>query len=133
MRRREFLGVASGAAAWPVLARRSSGAFEPQRSLSCLWAQLARGPSAPGQSLKTSVIVHHESLEEGRKLPIGIERQDVGNMLVRSHDHHAAPVSIDTAHIENVVAAFQVGAKHLFVIAKPVAPLPGQKKRWHRL
>ena len=70
-------------------------------------------PDAPARASKSSVILPHEAIEEGRKLRVGIERQDVGNILVRSHDDHAAAVSIDTAHIENVVAAFQIGTEHL--------------------
>src|SRR5882757_10884059 len=80
---------------------------------------------------KASFILLHEAVEEGRKRRVGIERQDVGNILVWSHDDDAAPVSIDPAHIENVVAAFQVGAEHLLVVTKLVAALPGQEKRWH--
>src|SRR6516162_213073 len=88
-------------------------------------------PDAPARASKSSVILPHEAIEEGRKLRVGIERQDVGNILVRSHDDHAAAVSIDTAHIENVVAAFQVGTEHLLVVTKRIAALPGQEKRWH--
>jgi hypothetical protein len=45
----------------------------------------ARGqpPGAPARALKASVILLHEAVEEGRKLRVGIERQDVGNILVR--------------------------------------------------
>ena len=72
--------------------------------------------------------MHHESVEKGRKLCVSIERQNVGNILIRSHDDHTPSVSINTTHIENVVAAFQVGAEHLLVVAKLVATLPGQQK-----
>ena len=61
--------------------------------------------------------MYHESVEKGRKLCVSIERQNVGNILIRSHDDHATSVSINTTHIENVVAAFQVGAEHLLVVA----------------
>ena len=64
---------------------------------------------------------------------MGIERQDVRDKLVRPHHHHAASVSIDTAHIKNVVAAFQVGAEHFLVVAQLVAALSGQQQWWHRL
>jgi hypothetical protein len=59
--------------------------------------------------MAASVIPHHETVEEGRKLRIGIERQDVGNILVRSHDDHAALVSIDTAYIEMSLSLFRSG------------------------
>ena len=49
------------------------------------------------------------------------------------HDDHATPFSIDATHIENVVAAFQVGAEHFLVVTKPIAALPGQQKRGHAL
>src|SRR5208283_1256688 len=88
---------------------------------------------APTRAPKPLSSLLHEAVKEGRKLRVGIERQDVGNILVRSHDDHAAPVSINTARIENVVAAFQVRAEHLLVVTKLVAALPGQEKRWHSL
>ena len=55
------------------------------------------------------------------------------DVLVRSHDNHATPVSIDAPHVENVMAALQVRAEHLFVVTKPVTALPGQKERGHGL
>ena len=55
------------------------------------------------------------------------------DVLVRSHDNHATPVSIDAPHVENVMAALQVRAEHLFVVTKPVMALPGQKERGHGL
>src|SRR5580692_9839007 len=40
---------------------------------------------------------------------------------------------IDAPHVENVMAALQVRAEHLFVVTKPVMALPGQKERGHGL
>jgi hypothetical protein len=56
-------------------------------SLACLWSQLAHGPAVSrlGQSAKILSHRAHESVEEGRELRIGIERQDVGNILVRGY------------------------------------------------
>ncbi len=53
------------------------------------------------------------------------------DVLVRSHDNHATPVSIDAPHVENVGAALEVGAEHLFVVTKPIAALPGQEEGRH--
>ena len=51
------------------------------------------------------------------------------DVLVRSHDNHATPVSIDAPHVENVTAALQVRAEHLFVVTKPVTALLGRRKK----
>jgi len=40
---------------------------------------------------------------------------------------------IDAPHVENVMAALQVRAEHLFVVTKPVMALPGQKEKGHGL
>src|SRR5271166_6404458 len=74
----------------------------------------------------------HEAIEECRKLEKGIERENMRNVLIRSHDDHAAAVSIDAPQVENVVAAFQVRAEHLFIIDKPIAALSRQQERGHR-
>ena len=60
-----------------------------------------------------------------------IEWENMRDVLVRSHDNHATPVSIDTPHVENVMAALKVRAEHLFVVTKPVTALPGQKEGRH--
>jgi len=33
----------------------------------------------------------------------------MGDILVGSHNDHAAPIAIDATHVENVVAAFRSG------------------------
>ena len=87
----------------------AEASFDPVAifGLSLLASLLAGQPSAALPN--TSVIAYHESVEEGRKLRIGIERQDVGNILVRSHDDHAALVSSDTAQIEMSLPLFRSG------------------------
>ncbi len=62
---------------------------------------------------------------------MAIERKNVRDVLVWPHDHHATPFAIDAAHGEDVIAVFQVGAEHFFVVAKSVTSLPGQKKGRH--
>ena len=57
-------------------------------------------------------------IEKCRELSMAIERKNMRDVLVRSHDDHAACVPIDAAHREDVVAALEVGAEHLFVVAK---------------
>ena len=64
-----------------------------------------------------SVPSIHEPIEEGHELPHTVERQNMRDVLVRPHDHHAALFAFDAAHSEDITAAFQVGAKHLFVVA----------------
>src|SRR6476646_3001034 len=59
---------------------------------------------------------HHEAVEECCELDVGIKRQDVGDVLIGADNDDAALVAIDTAHVENVVAALKVGAEHLLVV-----------------
>ena len=42
-------------------------------------------------------------------------------------------VPIDAAHRKDVVAALEIGAEHLFVVAKAVAPFRRKQERGHRL
>ncbi len=55
----------------------------------------------------------------------------MGDVLVRSHDDHATAVSMDAAHVEDILAGLQVRAEHLLIVAKPVAALLGQKQGGH--
>src|ERR1019366_1202239 len=75
----------------------------------------------------------HEAIEERGELVVGIEREHMRNVLVWTDDGDAALLPIDTPHLENVVAAFQVGAKYLLVVAKPVAPFAGEQEGGHGL
>ena len=49
----------------------------------------------------------------------------MGDILVGSHNDHAAPIAIDATHVENVVAALQVRTEQFLVVAKPVPTLTG--------
>ncbi len=64
---------------------------------------------------------------------MGVERKHMGDILVGSHDDHAAAIAIDAAHVENVVAAFQIRAEHFLVVAEPVTAFAGEKKLRHGL
>ena len=60
-----------------------------------------------------------------RELGVGVEGQHIGDILVGSHDHHAAPIPIDAAHVENVGVALEVRAEDLLVVAQPVPAFRG--------
>jgi hypothetical protein len=47
----------------------------------------------------------HEAHEAGAKLGEGEERENIGDVLVRPHDHHAPLPPIDAPQVECVVAA----------------------------
>ncbi|HJZ16249.1 MAG TPA: hypothetical protein VJ251_12435, partial [Stellaceae bacterium] len=47
----------------------------------------------------------HKAIEECCEFGTCIERENMRDVLVRSHDNHATPVSIDAPHVENVMAA----------------------------
>ena len=55
------------------------------------------------------------------------------DVLIRPHDDHASGLPINAAHRKDVVAAFDVGAKHLLIVVEAVTSLFGQKQRRHRL
>ena len=55
------------------------------------------------------------------------------DVLIRPHDDHAPRLPIDAAHRKDVVAALDVGAEHLLIVAKAVSSLLGQKQRRHGL
>ena len=64
---------------------------------------------------------------------MAIERQHMRDILIRPHHDHAAFVPIDAADRKDVVTALEVGAEHLFVVAKPVTSFRREKERGHRL
>ena len=55
------------------------------------------------------------------------------DVLIRPHDDHAANFSVDAAHGEDVVAAFEVRTKYLLIVLKSETSLVRQKQRRHRL
>src|SRR5207248_10760034 len=75
----------------------------------------------------------HEPIEICRQRRMAIERENMRDILVRPHHDHAAGFPFDAAHRKNVVTALEVGAEHLFVIAKSVASFRREKERGHRL
>ena len=82
-------------------------------------------PVANGPRTALCVRSRHEAIEESRKLLMAIERKNVRDILVRPRDHHATRFAINATHAEDVVAAFEIGAEHFFVVAKSVTSLPG--------
>ena len=83
------------------------------------------------QPSRRSIRPQHEAVKIRRKLGMAIEREDMRDILVRPHHDHAAFVPIDAAHRKDVVAAFQVGAEHLLVVAKPVTSFRREQERGH--
>jgi hypothetical protein len=60
------------------------------------------------------------------KLGVGVEREHIGDILVGSHNQHAAPVPIDAAHVENVAVALEVRTENLLIVAQSVPAFLGQ-------
>jgi hypothetical protein len=77
------------------------------------------------------VPLQHESIEESSELHIAIERKNMGDVLVWPHDDHATPGFVDAPLYEDVLAAFDIGAEQLFIVAKSVATLVGKKETGH--
>src|SRR5438876_9795861 len=75
-----------------------------------------------------SVQLQHEAIEERRELRMAVERENMRDILIRPNHDHAARFSIDAAQREDVVIACEIGAEHLFVIAKTETSLPRQKQ-----
>src|SRR4051794_1435949 len=82
---------------------------------------------------ETPIPSYHKAIKECGELGMRIERENVRDVLVRPHDNHAAPVTIDSPHVENVMAALQVRTEHFFIVMKSIPALPGQKERGHGL
>lgn len=82
---------------------------------------------------KTDGHWRHETFEEGCELGMSIHRQDVGDMLIRPDDDHAAAVPIYASHVENVPTSFQIGTEHLLVVVEPVSTFPRSEECRHRL
>jgi hypothetical protein len=61
--------------------------------------------------------------ELGQRL-VPVQRQDVGDVLVRPDDDDAARLAVDTAQVEDV-AGLRVGAEHLLVVDQAERALPG--------
>ena len=55
---------------------------------------MADQPSGGGREQETG--------KEVRQFAVAIQWQDVGDVLVRADDDHAAPVTVDPAHVEDV-------------------------------
>ena len=72
-----------------------------------------------------------KSVKETFELGVFVERQDMGDKLVRPHDHDAATSPIDAPQVEDVGAALQVRAEHLLIVREPVATLPRQQEGGH--
>ena len=53
------------------------------------------------------------------------------DVLVRPHDNHAAFVSINAPHVENIMAALKVRTEYFFVVAKPITALRRQEETGH--
>ena len=52
------------------------------------------------------ILLQHEPTKECRELHIAIQRENVRDVLVRTHDNHATSVSIYATHCEDVRAVF---------------------------
>ena len=61
-------------------------------------------PCGPAASLPS----RHETIEECRKRRMAIERNNVGDVLVWPHHHHAAAFTIDAAQGEDVLSSKDV-------------------------
>src|SRR5947199_3722 len=84
-------------------------------------------PKAQRSLLRRSVRTQHEAVEVGGKLGMAVKRKHMRDILVRPHHDHAAFVPIDAAHRKDVVAALEIGAEHLFVVAKSVTSFCREK------
>ena len=87
--------------------------------------------SVPGLWLRLGAAGHVGLQQHAREKPDHgfkrVQRQHVGHILVRSHDHQAALGAVQVAAIKKVKA--RIGAVHLLGIGKVVAPLHGVLKR----
>ena len=75
----------------------------------------------------------HETIKKRGQRFIAIQWKNDRNVLIWPHDHHAAALTIDAAHVEYVVACLRIGAEYFFVIAERETAFPGEEKGRHAL
>ena len=68
-------------------------------------------------------MAQQKAREEGRQLLIGVKRQNMSDILVRAHKHHAALLTVDPAHVKDVFPGFALGAEQLFIVLDLETPL----------
>ena len=74
----------------------------------------------------------HESGEEVGQGLVRVQRQQQGDVLVRSHHHQGAARPVHAAQVEDVGPVLQVGTENLVVVAQAVASLARPQQFGHR-
>jgi hypothetical protein len=66
-------------------------------------------PATKLRTIQMRQRLFHECSEESAKLMISVEWQNVGNVLIGSHDDECSPLAVDAAQIEDIVVVREVG------------------------
>jgi hypothetical protein len=66
-------------------------------------------PATKLRTIQMRQRLFHECSEENAKLMISIQWQNVGNVLIGSHDDECSPLAVDAAQVEDIVAVPEVG------------------------
>ena len=66
-------------------------------------------PATKLRTIQMRQRLFHECSEENAKLMISIQWQNVGNVLIGSHDDECSPFAVDAAQVEDIVAVPEVG------------------------
>src|SRR3989344_3046164 len=81
---------------------------------------------------KVASSCNHEPIEELRQQMVRLQRQYMGNVLVRPHHHQGSLRSVDASQVEDVGAVLDGRSECLFVVDQPKAPFSRQQERRHR-
>jgi hypothetical protein len=66
-------------------------------------------PATKSRAIQMSQRLSHECSEESAKLVMSVQWQNVGNMLIGSHDDECSLLAVDAAQVEDIVAVPEVG------------------------
>ena len=66
-------------------------------------------PATKLRTIQMTQRLFHECSEENAKLMISIQWQNVGNVLIGSHDDECPPLAVDAAQVEDIIAVPEVG------------------------
>ena len=81
-----------------------------------------------GRGLSSSLLtIKQELAEERHEFAVGIQRQHVRNVLIRTHNDQCAVFTVDAAEVKNIRAVLQIGAEGFFVVDQPETALARQQ------
>ena len=91
----------------------------------------AAAQNTADRRLSPPLLIDHESVEEVREFVVRIERKNIGDVLVRTHNHQGTLCAVDPAQDEDVRPVLDVGRMGLLIVYQPELALPRQQ-HWRK-